>query len=30
MSLVALDVDDVSLSARKGLVVIRSGKGDLY
>lgn len=28
--LVALDVDDVSLSARKGLLVIRSGKGDLY
>jgi site-specific recombinase XerC len=28
--LVPLDVDDVSISARKGLVVIRSGKGDLY
>ena len=28
--LVALDVDDVSISARKGLVVIRSGKGDVY
>ena len=28
--LVALDIDDVSLSARKGLLVIRSGKGDLY
>ena len=28
--LVALDFDDVSLSARKGLLVIRSGKGDLY
>jgi len=26
--LVDLDVDDVSVSARKGLVVIRSGKGD--
>jgi len=28
--LVSLDVDDVSISARKGLVVIRSGKGHLY
>jgi site-specific recombinase XerD len=28
--LVALDVDDVSVSARKGLVVVRSGKGDVY
>jgi len=28
--LVALDVDDVAISARKGLVVIRSGKGDSY
>lgn len=28
--LVALDVEDVSMSARKGLVVIRSGKGDVY
>ena len=28
--LVALDLDDVSISARKGLPVIRSGKGDLY
>jgi site-specific recombinase XerC len=28
--LVALDIDDVSISARKGLLVIRSGKGDLY
>jgi site-specific recombinase XerD len=28
--LVALDVDDVSVSARKGLLVIRSGKGDAY
>jgi site-specific recombinase XerC len=28
--LVALDVDDVSLSARKGLLIVRSGKGDLY
>ena len=28
--LVSLDVDDVSISARKGLLVIRSGKGDLY
>jgi site-specific recombinase XerC len=27
--LVSLDVDDVSLSARKGLLVIKSGKGDL-
>lgn len=28
--LVALDVEDVSVSARKGLVVVRSGKGDAY
>jgi site-specific recombinase XerD len=28
--LVALDVDDLSLSTRKGLLVVRSGKGDLY
>lgn len=28
--LVALDVDDVKMSARKGLVVVRSGKGDAY
>jgi site-specific recombinase XerD len=28
--LAALDVDDVSISARKGLLVIRSGKGDVY
>jgi len=28
--LVALDVEDVSMSARKGLMVIRSGKGDVY
>jgi site-specific recombinase XerC len=28
--IVSLDVDDVSISARKGLLVIRSGKGDLY
>jgi site-specific recombinase XerC len=28
--LVSLDVDDVSITARKGLLVIRSGKGDLY
>jgi integrase/recombinase XerC len=28
--LVALDVDDVKLSARKGVVVVRSGKGDVY
>ena len=28
--LVSLDVDDVSISARKGLLVIRSGKGDIY
>lgn len=27
---VALDVDDVTISTRKGLVVIRSGKGDAY
>jgi site-specific recombinase XerD len=27
---VALNVDDLSISARKGLLVIRSGKGDLY
>jgi site-specific recombinase XerD len=28
--LVALDVDDVAISARKGLLVVRSGKGDVY
>ena len=28
--LVSLDVDDVSISARKGLLVVKSGKGDLY
>jgi site-specific recombinase XerD len=28
--LVALDVDDVKVSARKGIVVVRSGKGDAY
>ncbi len=28
--LVSLDVDDVSVSARKGLLIIRSGKGDVY
>lgn len=28
--LVALDLSDVRLSARKGLVVVRSGKGDAY
>jgi integrase/recombinase XerC len=28
--LVALDVGDVRISARKGLVVVRSGKGDAY
>ena len=28
--LVALDVDDLRMSARKGLVVVRSGKGDAY
>ena len=28
--LAALNVDDVSMSARKGLLVIRSGKGDPY
>jgi len=27
---VALDVDDVTISARKGVVRIRSGKGDAY
>jgi integrase/recombinase XerC len=27
---VALDVDDVRLSARKGLLIVRSGKGDRY
>jgi site-specific recombinase XerD len=27
---VALDVDDVSISARKGMLVVRSGKGDVY
>lgn len=28
--LVALDVEDVAISARKGLLVVRSGKGDAY
>jgi site-specific recombinase XerC len=28
--LVALDVEDVRISARKGLLVVRSGKGDAY
>jgi integrase/recombinase XerC len=28
--LVALDVDDVKVSARKGVVIVRSGKGDAY
>jgi len=28
--LVALDVEDLSISARKGLLVVRSGKGDVY
>jgi site-specific recombinase XerD len=28
--LVALDVEDVSISARKGKLVVRSGKGDAY
>jgi integrase/recombinase XerC len=28
--LVALDVDDVKMSARKGVLVVRSGKGDAY
>ncbi len=28
--LAALDLDDVLLSARKGLVIVRSGKGDSY
>jgi site-specific recombinase XerC len=28
--LVSLDIDDISISARKGLLVIKSGKGDLY
>jgi len=28
--LAALDVDDVRVSARKGLVIVRSGKGDAY
>jgi integrase/recombinase XerC len=28
--LVALDVDDVKTSARKGVVIVRSGKGDAY
>ena len=28
--LVDLDVEDVSISARKGLLVVRSGKGDTY
>src|SRR3954469_16107371 len=30
VELVALDIDDVRVSARKGLVVVRSGKGDAY
>ena len=28
--IVALDVDDVRVSARKGVVIVRSGKGDAY
>ncbi|MGZ6623452.1 MAG: tyrosine-type recombinase/integrase [Solirubrobacteraceae bacterium] len=28
--LVALNIDDVALSTRKGLLIVRSGKGDLY
>jgi integrase/recombinase XerC len=28
--LVALEVDDVKMSARKGVVIVRSGKGDAY
>jgi site-specific recombinase XerD len=28
--LVALDVDDVRISARKGVVIVRSGKGDAF
>jgi site-specific recombinase XerD len=28
--LVALDVDDLRMSARKGVVIVRSGKGDAY
>jgi integrase/recombinase XerC len=28
--LVALDIDDVRISARKGLVIVRSGKGDAH
>jgi len=28
--LAALNIDDISMSARKGLLVIRSGKGDVY
>jgi site-specific recombinase XerC len=28
--LAALDVEDVAMSARKGIVVVRSGKGDAY
>ncbi len=28
--LACLDVEDVSVSARKGLLVVRSGKGDVY
>jgi len=28
--LVSLDIDDVSISARKGMLVVKSGKGDLY
>jgi site-specific recombinase XerC len=27
---VALDLDDVRLSARKGVLIVRSGKGDRY
>ena len=27
---VALDLDDIRLSARKGLIIVRSGKGDRY
>jgi site-specific recombinase XerD len=28
--LVALDIDDVKMSARKGVVIVRSGRGDAY
>ena len=28
--LVALDVDDVRISARKGVVIVRAGKGDAH